>query len=147
MIQRIAVPVAEALHSTLAVFHPISQETLQAVRLEKDLNRVIFDFDRGALVIEGDPDDDSIEVRLMNHGEIESTQAVTVTHLDPWAPFIGKPFGWGWITVNQQGYCDGVLLSFGGIDPQLLLTVAASALVVSTITRHHFSESTQTRRS
>jgi hypothetical protein len=24
--------------------------------------------------------------------------------------------------VNQQGYCDGLLLSFGGIDPHLLLT-------------------------
>jgi hypothetical protein len=147
MIQRIAVPVAEALHSTLSAFHAISQESLRAVRVENDLDRVIFDFDRDALVVEGNPDDDSIEIRLVNRGEFQNTQAVEASHQDPWTCFIGKPFGWGWVTVNQQGYCDGVLLSFGGIDPQLLLTVAASALVVSTITRHQFTESRQTRRS
>ncbi|MFY9724038.1 MAG: DUF6334 family protein [Bryobacteraceae bacterium] len=142
MIQRIAVPVAEALHPTLSVFHAISQESLRAVRVENDLDRVIFDFDRGALVVEGNPDDDSIEIQFVNQGEFQNTEAVETSHLDPWARFIGKPFGWGWVTVNQQGYCDGLLLSFGGIDPQLLLTVAASALVVSTITRHEFTKST-----
>lgn len=135
MIQSIAVPVAEALHQALSVFHAVSQESLRAVRVENDLERVIFDFDKGALVVEGNPDDDSIEIRLVSQGEFAGIQAVAASHLDPWAPFIGKPFGWGWITVNQQGYCDGLLLSFGGIDPQLLLTVAASALVVSTIMR------------
>jgi hypothetical protein len=30
--------------------------------------------------------------------------------------------------VNQQGYLDGVLLSFGGVIPQLLITVVASSL-------------------
>ena len=140
MIRSIAVPVAEALHQTLSVFHAVSQESLRAVRIENGLERVIFEFEKGALVVEGDPDDDSIEIRLVNQGEFASTQAVEVSHLDPWAPFIGKPFGWGWITVNQQGYCDGLLLSFGGIDPQLLLTVAASALVVSTIMRRKLTK-------
>lgn len=142
MIQSIAVPVAGALDPILSVFREVSQQPLRSVRLEEDQNRVILDFERGELVVQGDPDDDSIEVRFVNQGETESTQAVLVGHLDPWASFIGKPFGWGWITVNQQGYCDGLLLSFDGIDPQLLLIVAASALVVSTVTRREFTRST-----
>jgi len=72
MIQSIAVPVAEALHQALSVFHAVSQESLRAVRVENDLERVIFDFDKGALVVEGNPDDDSIETRLANQGEFAS---------------------------------------------------------------------------
>jgi hypothetical protein len=45
-------------------------------------------------------------------------------------------FGWGWITMNQQGYCDGLLLSFGKvIFPQLVLNVMASAIEVGKIAK------------
>jgi hypothetical protein len=37
------------------------------------------------------------------------------------------------VIVNQQGYCDGAMLSFDGIRPGVLLTVVASALKVSAI--------------
>ena len=80
MIQSIAVPVAEALHQALSVFHAVSQESLRAVRVENDLERVIFDFDKGALVVEGNPDDDSIEIRLVSQGEFAGIQAVAASH-------------------------------------------------------------------
>jgi len=44
-----------------------------------------------------------------------------------------KSFGWGWLTINQQGYIDGDMLSFAGITPRLLITVVASSLKVSGI--------------
>jgi hypothetical protein len=46
----------------------------------------------------------------------------------PWRGFIGEPFGWGWITINQQDALDGILISFAGITPQLMLNVMASSI-------------------
>jgi hypothetical protein len=45
-----------------------------------------------------------------------------------WSGLIGKPMGWGWLVVNQQGYLDSVLLSFGGVVPEVAIIVVASAL-------------------
>jgi hypothetical protein len=50
-----------------------------------------------------------------------------------WKPFIGKPLGWGYAVVNQQGYCDGLLLGFGDIRPSRLLQVFASSIDVRAI--------------
>jgi len=58
---------------------------------------------------------------------------VDVSHLPPWKDFVGVPFGWGWVTVNQQGYCDGMLLSLGGIFPQVVLSVIASSIKIGQV--------------
>ncbi|MGB9468286.1 MAG: DUF6334 family protein, partial [Candidatus Acidiferrum sp.] len=47
---------------------------------------------------------------------------------EPWGSFIGKPFGWGWIIINQQGYCDGILLRVSGITQVMFLNVVASSI-------------------
>jgi Family of unknown function (DUF6334) len=39
----------------------------------------------------------------------------------------------GYAVVNQQGYCDGLLLSFGDIRPKVLLQVMASSIEVKAI--------------
>ena len=45
-----------------------------------------------------------------------------------WRGFLGQPFGWGWVATNQQGYRDAVMLSFGGITPQVMFEVIASSM-------------------
>lgn len=49
---------------------------------------------------------------------------------EPWQKLIGKECGWTWVTINQQGYRDGVLLSFSGIVPSVMLHVIASSIEV-----------------
>ena len=66
-----------------------------------------------------------------------------VSHLPLWEPFIARPFGWGYAVVNQQGYCDGLLLSFGDIRPKVLLQVIASSIDVKAISE--FSPPSQSR--
>jgi hypothetical protein len=57
---------------------------------------------------------------------------------------IGEAFGLGWITTNQQDALNGILLSFGGIRPQVMLNLVASSIVESVI--HKSSESKQRRK-
>lgn len=56
-----------------------------------------------------------------------------ISNRQPWSDVIGKQFGWGWVTVNQQGYLDGVLLSLNGIVPEILINVVASEIKVRKI--------------
>jgi uncharacterized protein DUF6334 len=138
MNENVAIPTAEALYGTLSEFHTLAREPLRSVRCvfdEKSLDRVILVFDQMSLSVAGNPDDDSVEFRVAPNSQAENVGSVDASHLDHWKSLIGRPFGWGWITINQQGYCDGVLISFDGIHPQLLLTVAASSVIVSTVTR------------
>jgi hypothetical protein len=50
-----------------------------------------------------------------------------------WKELLGKECGWTWVAINQQGYCDGVMLSFDGIVPTVLLHVIASSIEVFSI--------------
>ena len=80
--------------------------------------------------------DDSIDFRIANVADVGNFVGVDASRQEPWAGFIGKPFSWGWITMNQQGYCDGLLLSFGEIIfPQLVFNVMASSIEVGKITK------------
>jgi hypothetical protein len=53
----------------------------------------------------------------------DSVTAENVLMKKPWSNLAGNRFGWGWATVNQQGYCDGIMLSFSGILPQISMTI------------------------
>ena len=48
----------------------------------------------------------------------------------PWKRYVGKECGWTWFGWNQQGYLDSVLLSFDGIEPNVLLQTMASSIEV-----------------
>jgi len=48
----------------------------------------------------------------------------------PWKKYLGKECGWTWLAWNQQGYLDSVLLSFDGIEPNVLLQTIASSIDV-----------------
>ncbi len=51
----------------------------------------------------------------------------------PWKKYVGKECGWTWLAWNQQGYLDSVLLSFEGIEPNVLLNTIGSSIEIFTI--------------
>ncbi len=127
---------AEALTPMLSAFHSIDDRPLKAVwkiYTDGSLDKLVLDFGTVSLIVVADGNDDSIEITAADTPDVCNTDGVDGSDLEPWNSFIGRPFGWGWITINQQGYCDGLLLSFGGIVPQLVLNVIASSIKVSAI--------------
>ena len=128
--------IAEALGPTLDAFHAIAEESLQSAwhcYAEGCLNSIILDFGGMALLLAADASDDTMNLSVVKCAESTKTGYTNVTKSTFWSNFVGKPFGWGWLTVNQQGYRDGALLSFGGIIPQVMLNVVASSIKTSTI--------------
>ncbi len=91
-------------------------------------------FPAAVLTFTVDADDDTVEVRGQEAETFDPSGLVRADAVAPWSSWIGRSFGWGWVTVNQQGYQDGVLLSFGGLEPCVLLVAAASSLRVYTVT-------------
>ena len=126
-----------ALAPLLDAFHTVQGQILmgaRAIHLEGCLSTVILDFDRHSLMIRANPEDDTVRFSAVGGPDTRRNEGLTVSDVPPWKDFIGQPFGWGWITVNQQGYCDGVLLSFAGITPQVKLSVVASSIKEGAIT-------------
>jgi hypothetical protein len=82
-----------------------------------------------------DENDDSIKFHAAETSGLELTGSEDAAQSEVWRDFVGQQFGWGWITVNQQGYCDGLLLSFAGINPQIVLNVAASSIRAARVTQ------------
>jgi hypothetical protein len=91
---------------------------------------IVLKFSSGALTFAGDPDADTVEVRYQETETLDLRGLDRATALAPWSSLVGRPFGWGWVATNQQGYPDGVLLSFDGLEPSVLLVAAASSLRV-----------------
>ena len=127
---------AEALSPMLSSFNRITQQRLDSVwetRNEGSLERLILMFGPTVFAITADADDDSIDFVVSESFNFHSAANNEVSQTEVWKGFIGKPFGWGWITINQQGYCDGLLLSFEGIHPELLMNVVASSIKICLI--------------
>jgi hypothetical protein len=72
----------------------------------------------------------SIHYQITAAGRKALAAAVT-----PWKKLLGKEIGWTWVAINQQGYCDSIMLSFDGIIPTVLLHVIASSIEVFSIAR------------
>ncbi|HEX8163948.1 MAG TPA: DUF6334 family protein [Pyrinomonadaceae bacterium] len=117
-------------------FHEVNGHPLRGVwRVYKEgsLDKIILGFDRHSLVVEAVSDDDTIAFHLIDNNDREMDGWIDAGHSEPWSGFIGETFGWGWITISQQDALDGVLLSFGGITPQVMLNVMASSIEESII--------------
>jgi Family of unknown function (DUF6334) len=125
--------VAEALSPMLSAFQLINGQLLQAVKhrhTDGSLERLTLIFGSIALVVTANADDDSVDVKVASIDDIHNLGDIDASQLQPWKDLIGKPFAWGWVTVNQQGYCDGILCSFKEFIPQLVLNVIASSIKV-----------------
>ena len=124
------------LDQLLLEFRGINRQVLRAawrVYLEASLGKIVLGFDQDSLLVEAEPYDDTITIHLISNNDRSTDGWIDASHSKPWSSFIGKTFGWGWITINQQGYIDGILLSFDGIWPQVMLNVMASSIKESII--------------
>jgi hypothetical protein len=128
--------VAQTLEPLVSIFRPISGQSLRAVWQRNEsgiLDEIIFDFDRVSLLVVADDNDDTLVCRVVDVADRSPDGYVDVSNLSPWFNYIGKHFCWGWVAINQQGYFDGLLLSFELIFPNLLLNVIASRIKVGVI--------------
>ncbi len=126
--------IGDVLRPVLTPFHEVDGCVLKNVwqtLVEDDLDSIQLEFDPGYLNIDVDIADDTLKLSITREHRAGSE---CVSQFSPWNRQIGKPFGWGWIGINQQGYLDGVALSFGSVVPELSLTVIASSL---RLTRSH----------
>ena len=124
------------LQPLLLRFHEISGEALRSVwrvYYENTLDTIVLGFDKNTLIVEADAYDDTIVFRIVQNKVLNTAGWVDSGHSEPWRRFIGKVFGWGWIIINQQDALDGILLSFNGITPQVMLNVIASSIKESLI--------------
>jgi hypothetical protein len=131
MVTGTAARIAEAAAPILSVFQAIGSTTLRAahhVYTDGSRDGIILDFGAVSLRVTANEDNDSISIDAKDTIESSGVGCIDVSATDPWKSFIGKPFGWGWLAVNQQGYCDGLLLGFGGLIPQIMINVIASSL-------------------
>ena len=117
------------MQADLDAFHSIENERLSKVlwRNGGEAPEALWlIFERRTLLIQANGAYDTITVAAG-----EAVQVGWCTDLSSsnfWRDFLGQPFGWGWVATNQQGYRDAVLLSFGGITPQVMLEVIASSM-------------------
>lgn len=128
---------AEALYPLLSHFHKIENQALKAVWKFVDaglIERIVLDFGKVSLLVDADSEYDTINFVVKDCARVRRTGYINATRLDPWKSFIGKPFVWGWVIINQQGYCDGLLLSFDSIAPNLILNVIGSEIKVGIVT-------------
>lgn len=117
------------MQADLDAFHSIENERLSRVLLrnrEGAPDALWLVFERGTLLIRVNGDDDTISVTAEE--TLEVNECADLSSSSFWQSFLTQPFGWGWVATNQQGYRDAVLLSFGGITPQVLLEVIASSM-------------------
>ncbi|MBI3410747.1 MAG: hypothetical protein HY040_20620 [Planctomycetes bacterium] len=91
-------------------------------------DELILDFGDCILTFEVDIDTDTISGQFQR-GRFKPTNGYeSVQAFRPWKKYIGKQCGWTWFAVNQQGYVDSALISFEGIEPNILLHVIASSM-------------------
>ena len=120
--------IGQILRPVLSPFHEVDGCPLKGVweaAVNQELEAIQFEFEPGFLNIAVDTNDDSLDVFLSKD---RSANSECASQRSPWKQQIGKPFGWGWIGVNQQGFLDGVSLSFGSTVPQFSITAIASSL-------------------
>jgi hypothetical protein len=118
--------VGELLHDDFEPFTSTLPARLLSVYTDTDSATLIVNTDGGGLHFRADPDD----TLYWGDGPIEESD-VDLSEQEPWRSLIGLECDFAWSTINQQGYMDGALLSFGGMLPRIALNVIASTIKVS----------------
>lgn len=129
---------AEALNPLLSQFDKISGQLLRDVWQQTDdgsVSQIILDFGDDVLVLYVDADTDTIEADVRKAVKVDRSGALSVGANEPWRDYAALPFGWAWVTINSQGYMDGVMMSFGGIVPAIAVNVAASSINIYRMAR------------
>jgi hypothetical protein len=97
-------------------------------------DELVLALDHATLKFRPDPDTDSLDVQFADADfqPLPNHRPLTGTALDR---FAGSEFGWSWLAVNQQGFCDSAMLSFNGITPNVLIHVIGSSVMIFGIDR------------
>jgi hypothetical protein len=129
----------EKCQQNLDAFYSLSSDGAEFLRevYEREAERcrdtLILVFKSKLLSFVVNEDDDTLSVSCKKITTFDKRGLRQKNRSSTWRRFIGESFGWGWVTVNQQGYCDGALLSFDGITPDVCLEVAASSIEISNV--------------
>jgi hypothetical protein len=118
----------------LSVFQAMANLSLVSVSEKSSgghREEMVLDFGQTLLVITANEEEDSLELRAAQ--ETETPDLVDVSGSEPWNKFIGKKFGWGWLTINQLGSWDGLVLGFEAAAPQIMLHVTNSSIKIAVI--------------
>ncbi len=124
---------------SLDCFHALvsaGPQTLQAVYENiRDSGRegLALQFATKCLIFTANSDDDSITVDWEDCSSFNTPGWAAVHNHELWRTLIGSAFGSGWVTINQQGHRDGVVLSFNGVRPVVMLNVVDSAISISRV--------------
>ena len=127
---------AKTLFPLLSIFHEVNGYALKSVSVETSedlLTGIAFNFGSKSLIVNVNSDDDTVEFACIDSLQLAYPPENDKSKASPWKEILGQEFGWGWVVINQQGYLDGIILSFGGITPQFLITAVASALKINDI--------------
>jgi hypothetical protein len=132
---------SQALDLLLSRFRNLGDRQLKAVwqkECEACVDSLMLDFGSALLTIRVNPDDDTLSFSVNESLTPQLLrEANEISHSAPWAAFIGKSFGWGWLALNQQGYPDMLLLSFESVVfPEVVVNVVASSIKIGTVSRH-----------
>ena len=100
---------------------------------EQSVNKIILQFASLTFIIEAEPADDTIAFDVTSKQEPNTEHWREASTFEPWNTVIGKPFAWGWLTINHFDARNGVLLGFCGNTPQVLITAVASSIKESIV--------------
>jgi hypothetical protein len=128
--------IAEAAVTMLSSFQALGEEPLRDVRYiyaDGSLDRIILYFGSRLVEVAADGTDDTIDFSVRECGNEAGGEGPPEKRVQTWAKFLGKPLFWVWVMVGQGGYLDGLIISFGGMIPDVLLTVVASSIKVATV--------------
>jgi len=128
---------AASIQQAFLDFSAAEEQVLHAVyqRIEDNCRDVLaLQCSTNTMLVMANSDDDTIAVycRLTSELGTEGLQCVSST--SPWAELLGRELDCGWVSTNQQGYCDGVVLSFGSLTPTLMLYVIGSTIRLMRVT-------------
>jgi hypothetical protein len=98
-------------------------------------DEVALDFGNSCLLMKASIDDDMTDAEFRKRAFRTKKGYVSVRSENPWKEFVGKTCGWTWSATNQQGYRDTTLISFEGIEPNVLLQTMASSIDVYAVKR------------
>lgn len=110
------------------VLQDVFERTVEGCRGE-----LVLQWDSGYLLFHAESDTDSLETDHHEGVFASADEYRSLRSRAPWREHIGKCCGWTWLAVDQEGYWDGALLSFDGINPCVLLNVTASSINVFSV--------------
>jgi Family of unknown function (DUF6334) len=97
-------------------------------------DEIVFDLGDCCLRIGIDINYDTLTFRFQPKHFRPTKNWASVRGSESWKKCIGKEIGWTWLALNQQGYLDTALISFDGIEPNMMLQGVASSIEVFAIT-------------